>query len=69
MKKVTRHKRPQPWTWAQEHEERALSPLPVKTRCGSAPTLTPATKSLTLSPVGYIVTGKQIGRASCRERV
>ena len=22
MKKVTRHKRPQPWTWAQEHEER-----------------------------------------------
>ena len=22
MKKVTRYKRPQPWTWAQEHEER-----------------------------------------------
>lgn len=22
MKKVTKHKRPQPWTWAQEHEER-----------------------------------------------
>ena len=22
MKKVTKHKRPQPWTWAQRHDER-----------------------------------------------